>query len=202
MKRQNRQTGFSIVEAVIAVVAIAVIGTAGFFVYQHNRLKTTGATGGAQITNNQQTTTTPPAPTVSYLTITEWGVKLPLSAEIKDAYYVPGIGSVGSDGVTNQVYVGLKSQDANGCTAAGSNHGQDSALATIFRSKPGDVDPVTNKLYTQEYPDGVTIGNYFYASEGQASTNISTCKVPQATAQPIESAITAAVKGMISTTAN
>jgi prepilin-type N-terminal cleavage/methylation domain-containing protein len=37
MKRQNRQAGFSIVEIVIVVVAIAVIGTAGFFVYQHNK---------------------------------------------------------------------------------------------------------------------------------------------------------------------
>lgn len=57
MGRQKRQTGFSIVEAVIAVVAIAIIGTAGFFVYQHNRPKDTGATGGTQTTNQQSDTT-------------------------------------------------------------------------------------------------------------------------------------------------
>lgn len=62
MKRQSRQKGFSILEALIVVVVIGILGTASWFVYQHNKPKTTEAIGGDQTTNqnsNQQTTTTP-----------------------------------------------------------------------------------------------------------------------------------------------
>lgn len=197
MGRQKRQAGFSTVETVIALAAIVVIGTAGFFVYQHNRTKATNAQQNNSQTSSQQTTTTPPAPTVSYLTITEWGIKLPLRAEIKDAYYRPAIGSSkGSDGQPNTLLLGLHSQDNNNCAATNNL----TALAQIFRTPPSSVDPVTNKLYTQEYPNGVTIGNYFYAYQG--ISNSDGCKVPQASAQPINNAFSAAVKGMISTTAN
>lgn len=197
MGRQKRQAGFSIVEAVIAVVAVVAIGTAGFFVYQHNRPKSTNAAANTSNQQTQQTTTTTPAPTVSYLTITEWGVKLPLSAEIKDAYYMPAVGSSkGSDGQPNTLLLGLHSQDGNSCAATNNL----TALAQISRTSPSSVDPVTNKLYTQEYPNGVTIGNYFYAYQGISSND--GCKVPQALAQPINDAFNAAVKGMVSATAN
>ncbi len=196
----NKQAGFSIVEAVLALVIVGALATIGVFVYQHNQTKVTDAAPNT----NQQPSNTSPAPTTTYLTIKEWGIKLPINASITDAYYVPGVGSVGTDGVTNQVYLGLKSRDADGCTADGSNHGKDSALATIFRSKPGEVDPVTNKPITQENPGGVTIGNYYYAIEGQANTNISTCKAPQNSIESAGSAFASAAKGLVSasTTAN
>lgn len=197
MGRQKRQSGFSIVAAVIAVVAVTVIGSAGFFVYQHNRTKATSAEQDNSQTTNQQTTTTPPAPTASYLTIAEWGVKIPLSAEIKDAYYMPAVGSSkGPDGQPNTLLLGLHAQDNNNCAATNNL----TALAQIFRTSTSSVDPVTNKLYTQEYPNGVIIGNYLYAYQG--ISNNDDCKVPQASAQPINDAFTTAVKGMVSATAN
>jgi hypothetical protein len=70
---------------------------------------------------------------------------------------VAGVSSVAANGVPNQIYLGLTSLDSSGCTAAGDNTGQDSALAMIFRSPPGAVDPVTGTTYTQEYPDGMVI---------------------------------------------
>jgi type II secretory pathway pseudopilin PulG len=86
MKR-SKQAGFSIVEAVLGVAVLGILGAAGWFVYQHNQPKPTDAAATTNQSANQQTTTTP-APTVAYLTINEWGVKLPLSDTIKDAYYV------------------------------------------------------------------------------------------------------------------
>ncbi|HVU59755.1 MAG TPA: hypothetical protein VHC98_02880 [Candidatus Saccharimonadales bacterium] len=72
MKGQRKQSGFSIVEAVLIVAAIGIIGAAGWVVYQHNRPKTTdAATGNTQTTNqnaNQQPTNNPPAQTATTYT--------------------------------------------------------------------------------------------------------------------------------------
>ncbi len=187
------QAGFSIIEVLLVVLVVSALAVICFVVYQ--RHKPSSAMNSA-VTSQTQTTT---QPTTQYLTIKEWGIKLPLSDSIKDAYYVAGVGSVGTDRVTNQVYLGLTSLNSNGCTAAGSNHGQDSALGMIFRSKLGEVDPVTNKLLTQEYPSGVTIGSYFYGFEGFNNSNISTCKASQTTIQSADSAFATAAKGIVAT---
>lgn len=203
---KHNQSGFSVIEVLLVVLVVAALAVTGFVVYQHHKpssTKNSAATGSTQTTNQQQNTTSTQPQTTTYLFIKEWGVKIPLSSPISDAYYVSGIGSIGSDGVTNQIYLGLTSLDSSGCIAAVSNHGQDSAPAMIFRSKPSDVDPVTNKTYSQEYPDGVTIGNYFYGFESFAnSSNISTCKAPHATIQSVDSAFATAAKGIVSATTN
>jgi type II secretory pathway pseudopilin PulG len=38
---QGKQTDFSIVEALIAVVIVGALAATGFFVYQHNQVKVT-----------------------------------------------------------------------------------------------------------------------------------------------------------------
>lgn len=201
MGRQgDRQRGFSVIEAVVVVAVIGVLGVAGWFVYQHNRATVTNAAANthqsSEKSSNQQTTTTTPAPTVAYLTITEWGVKLPLSDAIKDAYYAPAVGSSkGPDGQPNTMLLGLRSLDSSGCAATNTT-----AFAQIFRALPTERDGVTGMLLTQEYPHGITIGNYFYAYEGVS--NNGTCNAPQATVQSAESAILAAQEGMVSTAAN
>ncbi len=195
MVRRERQSGFSIVEAVLVVAAIGVIGAGGWFVYQHNRPK---ATNAAPNTNQQTTTTTAtPAPTVSYLAIKEWGVKLPLSDSIKDAYYIPGISSKGTDGLPNQMWVGLKSIDGNGC-AATNNIGP----ALIFRALPTDTDPVSGQLLTQKYPNGATIGSYYYGYEDFTTSSSNACKAPQTTLQSVHSSLANAAKGTVSASVN
>ncbi|HEU4966352.1 MAG TPA: hypothetical protein VFT53_02630 [Candidatus Saccharimonadales bacterium] len=56
MGRQKRQSGLSIVEVVIVVAAVVAIGTAGFFVYQHNKPNTSGTTGADQISGHSAST--------------------------------------------------------------------------------------------------------------------------------------------------
>lgn len=84
MRRQSRQAGFSIVEAVIAVVAIGVIGTAGFFVYQHNRLKLSNA---APSGNQQVTVPAATSQATTVVKIPELGIQITVSNPIKDLKY-------------------------------------------------------------------------------------------------------------------
>lgn len=200
-RARNKQRGFSIVEVVLIVAALIGLTAIGWAVYQHGKQSATTTNAEGNTTQSNQQTTTTPAPTVAYLTITEWGIKIPLSDSIKDAYYVVDTTSKDKGGLSNQIYLGLKSLDDSGCTAAGSIHGQNSALAMIFRTQPGDVDFVTNKLYTQEYPDGVTIGSYYYAFQSSNNDNASTCKAPQTTVTSTDSAFASAAKGIVSATA-
>src|SRR5690348_1604483 len=139
MKRvQGKQAGFNIVELLVVIVVIGLIGTAGWLVYQHNRAKITGAAAGNQATNQQSsTTTTQPASTVVYLDIKEWGVKLPLSGSIKDAYYVVGISfSNSSDGLPGGVFLGLKSLTGAACNPYNNNNGGRGAIGAILRFLP------------------------------------------------------------------
>jgi hypothetical protein len=206
-KSSRSATGFSTVEITIAAVVIAVLVVVGGLVYRRNHGSETNKTSSTSHTGTQQTaTTTPPSSTQTaqqYLVIKEWGVQIPLSDSIKDAYYVPSTGSRGFDGIVNEMYIGVKSLDASGCAADGNggNHdGKLSAPAMIFRAKPTEVDPVTNKTYQQEYPDGVTLDGYFYAYQQVADPNRTDCKASPATLQQVDSAIASAAKNITATT--
>src|SRR5258708_2447699 len=82
---QHKQAGFSIVEAIVVVAAIAIIGAAGWLVYQHNRTKLTGATANGTPSTTQNSTTSPTAAT---LDIKEWGVHIGLNSTTASLYYI------------------------------------------------------------------------------------------------------------------
>lgn len=193
MQREgNIRAGNSIILALVLVFAVAAIGVSEGFVYQHNRTQAIYAASNSSQSTDQPTTVTP-APTVNYLTINEWGVKLPLSSAIKDAYYAPSIGSnKGTDGRHNTLLIGLKSLDSSGCAATNRT-----ALGLVFRALPTETDSVTGRLLTQEYPNGITIGNYFYAYQ---KLNSSTCKASLPTLRSVDSAFTAAERETVTAT--
>lgn len=203
MKGQGRQSGFSIVEGVIVVAAIAVIGAAGWFVYQHNRTKPAAATGGSQTTTQNNNTTTTPGTTVGYLDIKEWGVKIPLTSTISSAYYVVSTSlSNDPDGLPSGVWLGLKSLSDASCNPANNNLGNGTgAIGDILRVPVSATDPVSGKPYSQKYPNGVTIGAYYYGYQSWMNDNACTQK---STAQAADSAFASAANSIVidSTTTN
>lgn len=154
MKHIN--SGVGIVELLVIIAALGVIGAGGWFVYQHNRTKPVDAAINSQPSQQTATATTTPI-TAATLDIKEWGVRLPLSNPIKDAYYVVATNS------TDTMWLGLKSLDSAGCAAdLGNTQGASAVIAAIIRVLPTDKDPVKGILYTQLYP-GRTIDGHYYA---------------------------------------
>ena len=144
----NRQSGFGIAEIMLIVLTVGVLVGGSWLVYQHNRTKLANADGGTTTTTQQTTTsTTTPATTVAYLTITEWGVKLPLSSSINDAYYAMNVASFKDpDGLPSQAFLGRKSFTSPSCNAANNNDGQRGAVGAILRVLPTQLDQVTGNL--------------------------------------------------------
>lgn len=85
-----------------------------------------------------------------YLDIPEFGVKLPLSENISDAYYVT------SPKYTNFVYLKVHSLD-NEPQCKSDN----SSTAALTRVGKDEINQMDNKKYSERY-NGTTIGNYFY----------------------------------------
>ena len=167
----KKQAGFSLIEAaVLALVAVLIVGV-GWFAYQHNKPKT----GNATSDTGQSTTTPPitgePGPTKDYLEIKEWGVKVPLSEPIKDAYYVVGDFSDAPDGKPGGMYVSLHSLTSKACNPENNNHGRLGAIGSMHRVLPTTTDAVTGELLMKEYPGGTTINDYYYFYQGWTDSN-------------------------------
>lgn len=197
-RAQNKQAGFNIVELLLIIVAIGVIGVGGWFVYQHNTTKVSNAAGGSQTT--QQTPATTPAPTVTYLMIKEWGVKLPLTSTISSAYYVVSTSfSNDPDGLPSGVWLGLKSLSDASCNPANNNSGDGKgAIGDILRVPVNATDPVSGQPYSQKYPNGVTLSGYYYGYQSWMASNSCTQK---STAQAADTAFASAAKGIVTDSA-
>src|SRR5947207_15334609 len=104
MRQREHQSGFSTIKIVLIAFVIAVVGVTGFVLYQRQKpgsANSSAATSQTQTAaQSQNTTSTQPAQaTTQYLTIKEWGVKLPLSANIKEAYYTMEGSNTGANGL-------------------------------------------------------------------------------------------------------
>lgn len=191
-----KQSGFTIIEGVLIVVALVALIGGGWLVYQRTKQSATRTDAAP---NPNQSTTTTPAPTVTYLDIKEWGIKFPLPDSIKDAYYVPGVQNRADDGTPLAMFIGMKSLDAAGCDANSANvaGGRSTALGVIIRISPTDVDHVSGVEYVKEYPS-ITIGNYAYAFDD--TTKAGNC-ASATTLQSISAAFGTATKSATPTTA-
>jgi len=206
MRRREHQSGFSTTLLLLVVLVVAALAVTGLELDQHHKpgsAMNSAATSTTQATTQPQGSTSAQAQqtTSQYLTIKEWGVKLPLSSNIKDAYYVVSTGSADTNGQPNTMWLGLTSHNGDGCDAKKANNPGATIIPDIGvlgRALPADREPVLGTLYTQLYP-GVTIGKYYYFYI--SGTKGKTC-APAATLHSIDSAFSTAAKGIVTATAN
>lgn len=160
----KNQKGVSVVEVLLILVIVGILGGTGWYVW-NSKQDTDKTLNEANKTSSTQLTLkkVPSASRQQYLEIKEWNIKLPLSKSISDAYYVVSGSSHGSNGESNTVWLGLKSLDSKGCAATAANTGRTYPLGAILRVNPKGTDPVSGELVKQRDPNGVIIGNYYYA---------------------------------------
>jgi len=192
----NNQVGNSFIMATVTMLVVAALATSSWLIYQNNQTKIAAAASNPNQSTTQQTTTTAHAPTVTYLHIKEWGVKLPLSDAIKDARYVVSTSfPTHPDGLPSGVWLSLNSLADPSCDPATNNAGGTGAIGAILRVSPTYRNPVAPyQLYTDKYPNGVTIGNYYYAYQSWV-TNTSCSQ--KTLSQQADKAFAATAKGTI-----
>jgi|GEM_PF-1300329 len=202
--RDSNQKGFGLIGVPLLIAVVLALAVVGWAVYRHGHKNSTksDATSSTSQTGAQQTksSTDQPAQTApQYLTIKEWGVQIPLSSAVSDAYYVVPTGiSNDADGKPSAINFGLASKNTACGTVTGSPTDYN-ALGSIVRALPTDKDPVSGKLYTQLDPNGATIDGYYYGY-ADASLKSKSC-VSQTTIQDIDAGFAAAVKSAAATTA-
>ena len=88
MKRLRNQSGMIDI-ILIAVVFIAAAALGGYVYYQQQQAKKadTAAGTGVTVASHPKAKATTATPAVTYLTITQWNVKLPLTSAITDLSY-------------------------------------------------------------------------------------------------------------------
>lgn len=181
-------TRLSMLGILVVVLVVCICAGGGVLVYQHTL-------GTQTATPRPKTSPAANSSGAKYLDIAEWGIKLPLSAQIQDAYYVISASSYDpATGQPDTIWLGLTSLNSRGCNAALNNQGQDTALGSIVRGRPTDTDPISGKSFTSEFPHGITIGKYYYAYSSGANTQ--PC-ASGTTRQSINTAFTTALRSAV-----
>lgn len=195
--RTKTQNGFSTITIAVALILVLVIAGIGFTVFNRSSDTKTAIAPTEGAPNSQQPIDQQPAaperPVTTYLEIKEWGVKLPLSDAIKDAYYVVPNGiSKNADGRPSGIIIGITSlNDSCGIVTSRSEDFQ-KAFAEIVRTLPTNKYPTSGKAYTEQFPIGVTIDGYYY---GYAKFLYEKLCEPQDKLQAIDDALANATKG-------
>ena len=183
--------GHKFIYGYLILVVLAFISGLSWHIY-HERNDAAKNTAQQKSTSSTKIT----QPVTQYLTMKEWGVKIPLSSTISDAYYVVPTGiSPDADGLPSGVIFGLKLLNSSCGTVSADPTGYNNDVGSIVRALPTDSDPVSGKTYTQLYPNGVTINGYYY---GYSSGTTTKKCANTTTLRSINSAFTIAVKNMVS----
>jgi hypothetical protein len=149
----------------IIIIVVIVIGALGLYVHHKSKPGVNNdALPSSSQTKSQQSTPSKTETTTKYLVIKEWGVELPLSSAVSDAYYTVQGSSTGTDGLPDTAWIGLASLNASGCDIATTDPSSSATpLGSVIRVLPTDTDPVTGELYAHQDPNGVTINGFYYA---------------------------------------
>ena len=145
---QHKQSGFAVVELLLTLILLAIVGFTGYYVW-HSQKQTDKT---LNTTDKSSAVTTKPKTTASaqqYLTIKEWGVKIPLSADLAGAYYTT------MPSVPGAVYLSVDAYKGTDCAA------DQTSLGALNRFTATDKDDDGNTLLSDS-PTAVKVGTYYY----------------------------------------
>ncbi len=153
-KLVHSQSGFSALEVVLIIVVVGVIAGAGWFVWHAKKNNSTQSsnsqTSQAQDSTKASSGSADEKTSDSYLTVSEWGVQIPRTAELSDVTY-----EMASDGNSATV------ESASVAKACGSsNLGM---VGQLIRFTASEKDPETGKALKDLYGTrAVPVGSYYY----------------------------------------
>jgi len=153
MKKNKRfQQGFGLIEALLLVIAVALVIFVGYYVW-HTQKQTNTTLNNATVTSQK---TIPAKPSQKYLTITEWGVRMPYAGS--DTYTYTFDSAAGPDLIK---VVSKQMSEKYGCTDGGGG--------TIARLKPTDMIDAAGdltSLYAVDHPHTLGYVKGYYYSFG------------------------------------
>lgn len=173
--KSSNQVGIGAILIIAVALGLAVVVGASLFV-ANNRVERNSAGAAAtiappKVTDPKATSAKQSKPGTYELFVKEWGVTVPLPESMKDVYYVVSTSSAAPDGTPNTIWLGSKS--ITSCAAENGNKGR-KALASIIRVGTNDTEPVSGKRYVETYPNGLAIGDYYYAYGAWSKDNTCT----------------------------
>lgn len=146
----QKQFGFAAIETTLILVVLAIVGFTGYYVW-HSQQQTSKALDVANDTAQSAAPKKTANSTLAqkYLIIKEWGIKIPLSSDLRGAYYT-------YNSESKAVYLSNDSYKGTDCAA------DDVSLGAISRFTAADKDDEGNTLLAYS-PDAVKIGDYYYS---------------------------------------
>jgi hypothetical protein len=156
--KKLHQKGFTLIEALLIIIALCLIVGVGYYIYNSNHNK--NATTASSSSSTAHPSTTPAPSAKKYLEVKELGIKFVLTDKLKNAYY----GKVG-----NYFYLSVHDFDSNselkGCSV--NSTAGDLGILGINVGKVGEPDSGTaaGEVWTQATIDasGMTkVGDSYY----------------------------------------
>lgn len=199
-RRLGRQ-GFAVVETLLVVVIAAILGGTGYYVYHANKKTGDTLTSASQAANSSAAHKTKGAapkdkkgveaakPKLKYLTINEWGVRIPYTGSDTYSY------KLDNSGVSIEV-ISADLAARYGC--------KDFGAGLIARFKPGEtVYPDGGSTAAQLAASDPThwghVGDYYYGYQHDQAACASADKVSDASAKA-QNAANQAVSALVSKT--
>lgn len=153
MKLRKSQNGFSAIEILLLILLLLLLIFLGWYVWNKKESKPpANSSSNATPAKTETKATETPQSTVNYLKIPEWGVKVKLSDDIKDAYYDNKV-------TTNLSAFSLRVHSLDSETQCKNDPQSLSTIFKVGKDEPSDQDPTTTYAKMEK---GVVIGDSFY----------------------------------------
>lgn len=202
MKKNNR--GFTFLEVLVVVIIVGLLGAVGWLVYDRQKTKTTDSQTNTQATSQKQETakvetTTTSSGTQTYVSITQWGVKLPVDSSVSGLSY----------SITGK-YASIRSAELDKLSGTCISNSVHVARGTANEIVPNEMGDTEGSTFLEAY-SGTTVdnsnlnaraikaksGDYYFVVPGFAGASCVDIPYTQAEGKAKQEAETAAVLNIV-----